>query len=370
MNAISKIPRGLRAESGQPARGRRCRGSGRGRRRRAGAEPRRGRNEFTRPAGRGDGRLGALLLLRHRVGGGPDAGQAPARAARRARRAAARPTSARSRLRTLLRLVDGVGFYLVGLVVMLAHRRAPPAPRRHRGRGHRRRRRQRAAAPKAVSKVRTIAAPAASSASAAPDQLHSGHGAHARGRAHRAGARVPPGASGPGLPRRGRARRRRLLRAGRPGGHLRVRGRPEPEPETVAEPEEDLGAELAEDESPRIEIISEAEAEDASAPSGGRGPRATARALGADWSSAARRRPRSSPWPTRSRPRRLRPTSDEDSDDSTFDSLPRVVTRALAELADDVAATTKDRDPGASAPRPSRWPRPPRPDARPTRRSR
>ena len=37
--------------------------------------------------------------------------------------------------------------------------------------------------------------------------------------------------------------------------------------------------------------------------------------------------------------------SDEDSDDSR--SLPRVSSPALAELADDVAASAKDRDPGA-----------------------
>ncbi len=55
--------------------------------------------------------------------------------------------------------------------------------------------------------------------------------------------------------------------------------------------------------------------------------------------------------------------SDEDSDDSH--SLPRVSSPALAELADDVAASAKDRDPGAERAEEEPVARPPSPTLRP-----
>ena len=100
----------------RPGRGRRglCRDHGRGRRARG---P--GLRDRRRAARRGAG-LGALLLLRLRVGGRADAGQARDEASAWCGMDG-RPAGMREiALRTVLRLVDGLFFYLVGLIVMIA----------------------------------------------------------------------------------------------------------------------------------------------------------------------------------------------------------------------------------------------------------
>ena len=122
---------------------------------------------------------------------------------------------------------------------------------------------------------------------------------------------------------------------------------PSPSPEAGEEPEEDLASDLFEDESPRIEIISEAEEEEAFASTVvDDGDQAyTPEPFGADWDlggsgengEPVAEEPAGEPEPE--------PEAEAEADKA--DTLPRVSSPALRELADDVAASAKERDAGA-----------------------
>ncbi len=238
-------------------------------------------------------------------------------------------------MRTLLRIVDGVGFYLVGLVTMMAT-------------GERRQRLGdmaagtvvvdggATAAPKAASKVSTMAAPSAAPAAPAPTSPP------ANAPTLEAELFAPEPEFHPELQDEAYLDEAALADAGifglaDPEAISDAEPEPDPEPEAVTEPEEDLGADLAEDESPRIEIISEAEEEEAFATiEDGEDHGYAPEPFGADWDlggSEETDEPVAAEEPA------------EEADDSP--SLPRVSSPALAELAEDVAASARDRDPDA-----------------------
>ena len=115
----------------------------------------------------------------------------------------------------------------------------------------------------------------------------------------------------------------------------------DPEPDAEPEAEQDLGADLAEDESPRIEIISEAEEAEAfpSAVADDADHGYSPEPFGADWDlggSADEDEPVAAEAPA------------EEAGDDEHGALPRVSSPALAELAEDVAASAKERDPDAA----------------------
>ena len=268
--------------------------------------------------------------------------------------------------RTLLRVVDGVGFYLVGLVTMLAT-------------GERRQRLgdlaagtvvvagSAAAAPKAVSKVSTIAAPAASAASAAPAPTST----PATAPTLEAELFAPEPEFHPELQDEAYLDEAALADAGFFGladPEAISESEHEPEPEAVTEPEEDLGADLAEDESPRIEIISEAEEEEAFATiEEGEDHGYAPEPFGADWDLGGSEET-DEPVAVEEPAEEADAASDEDSDDSPH-------SRACRHPRSPSLRRTWPRVPRIaiptpSAPRRSRWRRPPSPTLRPRTSSR
>jgi uncharacterized RDD family membrane protein YckC len=232
-------------------------------------------------------------------------------------------------MRTLLRVVDGIGFYLVGLVTMMAT-------------GERRQRLGDMAAgtvvvdgsatatPKAASQVSTMAAAPAASAAPAPTSPP------ANAPTLEAELFAPEPEFHPELQDEAYLDEAALADAG-------IFGLADPEvisdaePEPVTEPELDLGADLAEDGSPRIEIISEAEEEEAfTTIEDGEDHGYAPEPFGADWDLGGTEETDE-------------PVAAEEPAEETGDapSLPRVSSPALAELAEDVAASARDRDPDA-----------------------
>ncbi len=241
--------------------------------------------------------------------------------------------------RTVLRIVDGIGFYLVGLVTMMV-----TGDRRQRlgdlaagtvvvdGSG--------TATSKAASQVSTTAA-----APAAPPPASSPH----RAPTLEAELFEPEPEYHPELQDEDALDAAALADAGFFGV---AAAEPDAEAEHVAEaePEEDLRADLEEDQSPRIEIISEAEVAEAF-PSGavhdgdhGYAPEP----FGADWDlggPADEHEPVAAEEPADEAV--SDPGPDTGSGDHDHGDLPRVSSPALAELAEDVAASAKERDPEA-----------------------
>jgi uncharacterized RDD family membrane protein YckC len=228
--------------------------------------------------------------------------------------------------RTLLRIIDGIGFYVVGLVTMMVT-------------GERRQRLgdlaagtvvvddSGAAKPKAVSKVSTMAA--APAVPAAPAQTSGPN----TGPTLEAELFEPEPEYHPELQDEDALDAVALAEAG-------FFAASDPEPDAEAEPEQDLSADLAEDESPRIEIISEAEEAEAfpSAVVDDADHGYSPEPFGADWDlggSADEDEPVAAEEPA------------EEAGDDEHDALPRVSSPALAELAEDVAASAKERDPDA-----------------------
>ena len=229
--------------------------------------------------------------------------------------------------RTVLRIIDGIGFYLVGLVTMMV-----TGERRQRlgdlaagtvvvdGSG--------AATPKAVSKVSTMAAaPAAPPRTSGPST----------GPTLEAELFEPEPEYHPELQDEDALDAAALAEAGffAPSDH-EPDAEPEAEPHVEVEPEEDLGADLAEDESPRIEIISEAEEAEAF-PS----------ALGNDQDHGYAPEPFGADWDLGESADEEEPVAAEDAGDDDHGAMPSVSSPALAELAEDVAASAKERDPDA-----------------------
>ncbi len=235
--------------------------------------------------------------------------------------------------RTLLRIIDGIGFYLVGLVTMMV-----TGDRRQRlgdlaagtvvvdGSG--------AAKPKAASKVSTMAAAPAVPAPAAPAQTSGPN----RAPTLEAELFEPEPEYHPELQDQDALDAVALAEAGFfAASDPEPDAEPEPHADAEVEPEQGLGADLAEDESPRIEIISEAEEAEAfpSAVADDADHGYSPEPFGADWDlggPADEGEPVAAEEPA------------EEAGDDEHGALPRVSSPALAELAEDVAASAKERD--------------------------